>query len=120
MYGIPKDIDLSLIERGYLSQIRLGIGDIQFIIGDTCIAVQSRVSILKCGGEIGKWEPGSWADKAFYELLNEMVSEAMILDDKTLVITFASGHSLLLIDSSDQFESFQIYLGKNPAAWVIV
>lgn len=97
------------------TQIRVGQFDIQFTIGRVDFCIQSKVTLHENGEEIGLWEEGQWPDSAFYKILNVPVKAVKIMLPKEIIITFESGISIRLCDSSDQFESMKIsFDGKEP------
>ena len=51
------------------------------------------------------------------QLTNHAVVDAARLDDERLRLDFDHGHSLTLIDDTDQYECFQI--GARGRYWVI-
>lgn len=119
MYRIPKELDLSPVVGEFTTQIRVGQFDLQFTFGDVNFAVQSPVNVFRREERIAHWEEGKWPDPGFYDLMNTEVVRCQIVNDRLIIIAFASGLEMHLEDSSDQYESMQISFKGNPSQWII-
>ena len=121
MYRISKDIDLNEIVGSEIQQICSGRYDIQFHFhSGTNISVQGEISLLDRGQVLGTWnEEQNWTSLSFQQLLNVKVIQYSVPNDRLLQIDFANGFILQLHDSSDQYESFQIYTNDRNVITVI-
>ncbi|QDA56445.1 hypothetical protein [Thermomonas aquatica] len=108
MYKFPSDLDLSPLIGAFTTQVLVGQYDLQFYFGDSWLATQSTVELTKDQSVVGRWEPGRWPDPAFHDVMNVAVTQAIVKDDRNLVITLDNGLSINFTDNSDQFESMQI------------
>lgn len=115
MYRIPDDLVLNEIVGSEIQQICCGKYDVQFHFhSGTNIAVQGDVTLLDGDRIIGNWtESGNWTNVFFQQLLNLAVIGYFVPNDRLLQINFEQGLVLQLYDSSDQYESFQIYRTGN-------
>jgi hypothetical protein len=111
MYRISSDINLSDIIGSEIQQIRLGRYDVQFHFGSgRTICVQSEIEVLEQDAVIATWsEEHNWSSTAFQKLLNASVLNYSVPNDRLLEIEFKGNLVLRLYDSSDQYESMQIY-----------
>lgn len=111
MNGIPRDLNLSDIVGSEIQQIRVGRYDVQFHFGSgRGINVQGNVDILKGAHVIAEWrEEAGWSTVAFHKLLNTTVVGYRVPHERLLEIQFEGELVLRLHDSSEQYESMQIY-----------
>jgi hypothetical protein len=119
MYRISKELDLSPIIGKPTTQIRVGQFDLQFTFGDLEFAVSSPVKLFQRGDLIGNWEGSKWPDAAFYDIMNTEITRAEVKTDSLIVISFANGIDMHLVDDSDQYECMQIHLKGNQNGWII-
>lgn len=119
MYRIPKELDLSPVVGEFTTQICVGQFDVQFSFGDVRFGVTSPVDLFRDEKLIGHWEEGRWPDAAFYEIMNTEIKRCRIMTDRQILIEFANGIEMRLVDDSDQFECIQIWFKGNPSPWII-
>ncbi len=119
MYRIPDDLGLYLdtVVGEFFTQIRVGLYDFQFTLGDTNFAVQSEIKIFKDGKLAASWEPKTMPGESFLDLMNINVTRIEVPNDKTIILYFENGMEMHLFDNSDQYESMQIYRGEFT--WII-
>jgi hypothetical protein len=111
MYRIPLDLDLSRLVGSEINQICLGRHDVQFKFSGLChISTQITVIVKHEDDLISSWNE-NWSTADFQMLLNRKIEGYSIPDDRSLVIVFCGGYTLMLRDDSDQYESMQIWLG---------
>src|SRR5690242_1482642 len=103
MYRIPKELDLSPIVGQFTTQIRVGQFDLQFTFGAVDFGISSPVNLFRSGKVIGHWEEGKWPDATFYDIMNTDVTKCEIKSDTLIVIQFANGIEMRLVDDSDQY-----------------
>jgi hypothetical protein len=119
MYRIPKELDLSSVVGEFTTQIRVGQFDLQFTFGDVHFGITSPVNLFRGAELIGHWEEGKWPDPAFYDMMNTEITRYDIKTDRLIVIAFANGMEMHLVDDSDQYECMQIHFKGNPSPWII-
>lgn len=119
MYRIPPDLDLSAVENQSTTQFCVGAYDLQFSLGSVHFSIQSRVELYDGDSLIGRWEPEKWPSDTFFRLYNAIAAQAAAANDRELVIRFKDGLSMHIYDDSEQYESFQIRIAGEGAAWVI-
>jgi hypothetical protein len=119
MYRIPKELDLSPIIGEFTTQIRVGQFDIQFTFGDLDFAITSPVNLFRGGELIGHWEEGKWPEATFHDMMNTEITRCETVTDRLIVIAFANGIEMHLVDDSDQYECMQIRFKGNHAPWII-
>ena len=119
MYRIPKELDLSPVVGEFTTQVRVGQFDLQFTFGSVDFGVTSPVNLFRGGDLIGHWQEGKWPDVAFYEIMNTEITRCETRTDRLIVIAFANGIEMHLVDDSDQYECIQIHFKGNPAPWII-
>lgn len=117
MYRIPKELDLTPIISDFTTQFRVGPFDFQFSIGKVSFSIYSTISIYKDNDLCGQWVSGKWPDKIFYDLFNVEVTNWQRLNENTLIISFANGLEMYLVDETDLYESMIITI--NEEYWVI-
>lgn len=119
MYRISKELDLSPVVGEFTTQIRVGQFDLQFTFGVVDFGITSPVKLFRGGELIGHWEEGKWPDSAFYEIMNTEIIRCEIKTDRLIIIAFANGIEMHLVDDSDQYECMQIRFKGNPSPWII-
>lgn len=119
MYRISHELDLSPVVGEFTTQLRVGRFDLQFTFGAVSFAVQSPVNLFRNGELIAHWEEGRWPDPGFYDIMNAAVRRCEFPNDRLIVLEFENGITMHLEDSSDQYESMQIYFEGNPSPWII-
>jgi hypothetical protein len=119
MYRIPKGLDLSPVLGKFTTQIRVGQYDLQFTFGDVHFGISSPVNLFRERELIGHWEEGRWPDAAFYDIMNTEITRCEVRTDRLIVVAFANGIELQLVDDSDQYECMNISFKRNKAQWII-
>jgi hypothetical protein len=119
MYRIPKELDLSPVVGQFTTQIGVGQFDIQFTFGTVGFAVTSPVDLFRGRQVIGHWEEGKWPDPAFYDIMNTEVNSCEVKTDRLIILRFANGIEMHLVDDSDQYECMHIYFEGNPNRYII-
>lgn len=124
MYGIPKDLKIDDIIGQQIYQIRIGKYDIQFMFSSgekdiittlesknkRFICLQGDLKIFNKEACICVWdEKEGFSNTRFREILNLDIVSYQLIDEKQMKIDFVNEYSIILIDSSDQYESMQIY-----------
>lgn len=122
MYRFASDLRLDELVGSEIQQICVGPSDVQFRFDSgTCIAVQSRATLLQAGEMICAWAvAGGWSTSEFQRLFNCTIDGYAVLNDRLLEIRFISGLALQFHDDSDQFESLQIYLGGSAIDSIVI
>ena len=120
MYGLKKDIDLSFLNGREVGQIAVGLYQVQFGFDeDVRISVEGEFHYFD-GREECSWmpEPGKAPIAAkTVDLLGATVEKVDWKEDGTLTLTFSNGHRLTILDSSKEFESYDI---TRPGRTIVV
>ena len=119
MYRFAADLDLSSALGQETTQLCVGPYDLQFSFGPIAFAVQSTVEIWRNDRLIGSWEAGGWPDACFYQVLSTTLEAFAVLDPQRLSLRLANGLELHLLDTSEQYESLQIYVGGLEGAHIV-
>lgn len=111
MYGFPKDLDLGDIVGSEIQQLCLGRFDVQFRFStERAICAQALVEVFQGEELVSAWnQEGHWSNVSFQMLLGVAVDSYAVLHERLLEIRLKDGLRLHLHDSSNQFESVQIY-----------
>jgi hypothetical protein len=121
MYGVPRDLNLSLFYGARLNQICLGPFDLQFNFSTGAnITVQSTWQLVDANdavidgseGRVGD-PPGnqSRAKWRVRSLLGDIVDSGVVDPPRSFTLRFASGNRLIVFDDSEEYESFSIQPG---------
>lgn len=113
MYGLkPEDIThLSHLQDAEIIQVCVGQADLQFhFTSNGNVSVQGRCELLDNADQvIDVWEPGTRSAMfLFLDLLGQSVTGVAIDSPKSFKFLFAKGHSLRVINVSEQYESFSV------------
>jgi hypothetical protein len=120
MHGLKKEIDLSFLTGRELTQIAIGRFQVQFHF-DENVAVSVEAEFRYFDGE-QEWtwrqEPSSThiAGRTV-GMLGASITSFQSSEDGTLVLTFSNRHRLTVLDSSKQYESYDI---TRPGQTIIV
>jgi hypothetical protein len=120
MYGLKKEIDLSFLTGRELIQLAIGVYQIQFSFDEGVrISVESEFRYFDGQAE-WTWrpEPGSYSIAARAgALLGATIDSFGSHIDGTLTLAFSNQHCLTLLDSSQEYESYEI---TRPGQTIIV
>lgn len=119
MYRIPKELDLSPVVGQFTTQIRVGQFDIQFTFGVVDFVIISPVDLFRGNQVIGHWEEGKWPEAAFYDIMNTEVTYWEVKTERLIIMRFANGIEMHLVDDSDQYECMKICFEGNPNLYII-
>lgn len=119
MYGFPSDLNLSAAVGQETTQFCVGPYDLQFSFGAVAFAVQSQVELYRDGALVATWQAGEWPAPAFYGVFSKPVSVVRVVDERRLCIALQDGTELHVLDTSDQYESLQIYVPDTKGPYII-
>jgi hypothetical protein len=120
MYGLKKEIDLSFLTGRELIQLSIGVYQVQFGFDeDVRISVESEFRYFDGQAEwIWRPEPGSSSIAARAVALLAATIESFGSNiDGTLTLAFSNQHRLTILDSSKEYESYDI---TRPGQTIIV
>ena len=120
MYGLKKEIDLSFLAGRELIQVAIGAYQVQFAFDeDVTISIESEFRYFDGKAE-GIWrpEPGSASIAArAVALLGTTIKGFESSENGTLAINFSNSHRLTMLDSSSEYQSYDI---TRPGQTIIV
>ena len=110
MYGLDMTMDLSfLVGR---EAIQIAIGQYQVIFNfdeDVRISVESEFRHISSDGDISNWHPRApHTAAATLRLLGAKIEKVSGHKDGTLKLTFSGGDTLTILDSSKEYQSYDI------------
>jgi hypothetical protein len=118
MYGLKSDIDLSFLVGREIIQI--SVGKVQVILSfdhNTAISVEQRFE-YRADGRSVVWKPGKMdAAGALLELIGGVVKSVGGETNGTLTLEFLAGEVLIVMDASEEFESYTI---TQPGSTIVV
>jgi len=120
MYGLKSHIDLSFLNGREVGQVAIGVFQIIFgFDGDMTISVEGEFRYFNGESElVWKAKPGSAHIAArAVALLGATIENFDAHENGTLVLAFSNGHRLTILDSSQQYESYQI---TRPGQIIVV
>lgn len=120
MYGLKKETDLSFLTGRELIQLAIGVYQVQFGFDeDVRISVESEFRYFDGQAEwIWRPEPGSSSIAArVVALLGATIESFGSNIDGTLTLAFSNQHRLTILDSSKEYESYDI---TRPGHTIIV
>ena len=120
MYGLKKEIDLSFLNDRELMQVGVGLNQVSFRF-DENVAISSKSVFRYFDGQdewIWRPEPGSSEVAArTLALLGATITGFESNENGTLAINFSNGQRLTMVDSSNEYESYNII---RPGQTIIV
>lgn len=111
MYGFPNDLEMDDIVGAEIQQICLGRADVQFRFGTgRVICAQALVEVFRCDELVSTWdEESNWSNSRFQILLDVAIDGYTVLHERLLEVRLKGCLKLHFHDTSDRFESLQIY-----------
>jgi len=111
MYGVPDTLELPFLLDAELSQLCIGETHIQFNFSPNgSIGVEGDWELLDSSGEVIE-ESCSGPLVLTQKLIGKCVTDYIIDAPKSVSILFENGFTLIIFDSSEQYESFTIEPG---------
>jgi hypothetical protein len=108
MYGLPKDTDLTFLVRTKLEHVEVTEYQAQLhFTGDVCISIEGDCLI----------DNGPVDYETLRSLVGKTVFGVTIQDEGRLNLIFHDGQRLSILDSNDQYESYQI---TAPGVTIVV
>lgn len=120
MYGLRKGIDLSFLNARELVQVAIGTYQIQFGFDeDVTIYAECQFNYFDGQNEwVWKPEPGAAQIAArTVSLLGGTIQNFEGQENGTLTLMFSNGQRLTILDSSQEYESYQI---TRPGETIVV
>ena len=117
---MSKDLDLNFLNGREVVQVAIGVYQIQFGFDeDVIIYVESQFNYFDGQEEwIWKPEPGAAQIAArTVSLLSATIQNFDRQENGTLILTFSNGGRLTILDSSREYESYQI---TRPGQTIVV
>jgi hypothetical protein len=115
VYGVPKNLDLNFLHDSELSQICLGVYQVQFHFSpEGIISVEGEWELLSRDGiEIDRSAQAPRANAfQLHRLLGQRVVGSELLPPEWFALRFEKGEVLRVFDSSQDYESFSIQPGN--------
>jgi hypothetical protein len=120
MYGLKKEIDLRFLNGRELIQVAVGLCHVSFRF-DEDVAISAEAGFRYFDG-MAEWiwrpEPGSSQVAArTLALLGTAIASLESNVNGTLALTFSNGHRLTMLDSSKEYQSYDI---TRPGQTIVV
>jgi Family of unknown function (DUF6188) len=108
MKGLPSNVDLAPLSGTEVIQICFGATQLQIhFANQSSIFVESEVVFVNADGEV-RIEDYSQAASLLCRILGDRTLAATRREDGGLLMTFAGGITLQVLNDSARFESFQV------------
>jgi Family of unknown function (DUF6188) len=120
MYGLKKDLDLNFLRGRQVEQVAVGAYQITFGFDeDVTISTYSQFVYFNEREEwIWKPEPGAAQIAArTVSLLGATIQNFESQENGTLTLTFSNGQRLTFLDTSKEYESYDI---TRPGSTIVV
>ena len=124
VHGVPDDFDYSVFAGATLARVCFGAYAVELDFSPSEGPDPLSVTLEGAYVHAGPQAEG-WCDEVrlptessrLMQLTNHRVTQAARLDSSRMKLDFDHGHSLTLVDDTDQYESFQIH--ARGQVWVI-
>ena len=120
MHGLRNDIDLSFLNARELIQVAIGVYQVQFGFDeDVMLYVESQFNYFD-GQDEWIWKPEPGAAQIAARTVSLLISTIQNFDRQengTLTLMFSNGGRLTILDSSREYESYQI---TRPGQTIVV
>ncbi len=111
MHGFQNGFELGVLKGLEVSQVFLGRWERQIIFSDVARLSMQGTYIHQIRSESREFvQAGSCGPNELFRLLGQSVTDLRVIAPKSFEITFSNGDALILVDDSDQYESFAITL----------
>jgi len=114
VYGLSKDTDLSFLSGQEVTQVAIGVFQVQFHFDkDAIISVEGEFQYFSENSS-SHWHQGTpEAAAPALRLLGSSIQKVDGKEDGTLDLTFSNGDRLVVKDNSEQYESYTIAGGPR-------
>jgi hypothetical protein len=120
MYGLKKDLDLSFLNGRQVEQVAIGTYQIIFSF-DEDVKISTYIEFIYFDGqEEWTWKPEPGAAQIAsrtVSLLGATIESFESNANGTLALTFSNGQRLTILDSSTEYESYDI---TRPGSTIVV
>jgi hypothetical protein len=119
MYKINKNISFEFLKGKELLQICVGKYQMIFNFEDSIsVSIESKFILKLSHDYYERWESSSKdIPIRTFELLNHKIVDVFIPNEMTLQLIFENGDEMMIYDSKDNYESFQV---THKAGCIIV
>jgi len=109
MFGVQKDVNLDfLVEKKLLSVSFLKHSFSLFFEDEIKIQVEAAVSFKPANVKLSQHHRIETIANRLVELIDKNITSYSVLDDKRILLNFSNADELVLIDDSEEYESFTI------------
>lgn len=109
MYGIPADIDWSVMIGAEVIQICIGTYNVIIhFFNDISISMGDCFEYISDGKELASDPVLSRKATTLVALLGAVVRQVSVEDGKVLIVTFSNGEVLKVSDVEERYESFSV------------
>jgi hypothetical protein len=118
MYGLAEGIDLSFLKGREVIQVAVGLYQVIFALDEkVTISVEGSYELHGTEG-VSVWTPGATQVAArALSLLGTTITNACATSDGSLDLSFSNDESLVILDASKSYESYQI---TKPGSAIVV
>jgi hypothetical protein len=116
VYGLPLDTDLSPLNACTLTFVGFGQYQLQLAFSgdvDCSISIEGRYTVAPAGQEPTTYSEAVDGAEAQLPILGHAVTSASVPIDGTVRMVFDDESVVEALDSSSDYESYQINLGKR-------
>jgi hypothetical protein len=117
MFGLSKNIDVSFFVGCEMRQISFDLHQLTFgFTNNITLSVEGLIKLShKSAPEESRWKPGNVETiSEFGKLLGSSIIQCQPHEDGSLTLVFNNGFVIIVFDSNDKYESYQIsYSGKT-------
>ena len=120
MYGLGKDLNLNFLNGRQVGQVAIGLSEVSFGLDeDVAITAYSEFSFFD-GQREWTWKPEEGAAQTAartVSLLGATIERFEGQENGTLSLEFSNGQRLTILDSSKEYESYDI---TRPGSTIVV
>lgn len=113
MYGLPLDLDLRFLEGGEVTNVSVGLYDVQLFIRDGV----SLTFFDQCELDGIRFKAGPEIGVRLIRLLGKRIATARNVDGRHLQLQFDDDSVLIVRDDNKSYESYTI---TGPAGLIVV
>jgi hypothetical protein len=120
VYGLSKDIDLRFLNQRQVEQVAVGVYQVIFGLDEGVrISVEGQFRYFDGQAE-WTWKPEPGAEQIAARtvaLLGATIESFESHEDGTLALLFSNGHRLTILDTSKEYQSYDI---TRPGQTIVV
>jgi uncharacterized protein DUF6188 len=116
VYGFPEDTDLSAFVGCELELVSIGLYQVNLNfdgLRKIGITIEGDYAVSGPGAAQNRYSAAPEGAAGLVGLLGSRVTDVQVADHGTTTVQFVGGAAIMIYDSEEHYESYQIYIGDR-------